>query len=69
MPKNGPYKRYLQSDYFSRFGYLFAFYRSKIPIFYRLDLPEKVEEIDKPKDRYEEFNFQKWSEQSFGIFH
>ena len=54
---------------FSRFGYLVAFYRSKIPIVYRLDLLEKVEATDKPSDRDEEFNFQKWSEQSFGIFH
>ena len=54
---------------FSRFGYLVAFYRSKIPIVYRLDLLEKVEATDKPSDRDEEFNFQKWSEQSFGIFY
>ena len=54
---------------FSRFGYLVAFYRSKTPIVYRLDLLEKVEATDKPSDRDEEFNFQKWSEQSFGIFH
>ena len=54
---------------FSRFGYLVAFYLSKTPIVYRLDLLEKVEATDKPSDRDEEFNFQKWSEQSFGIFH
>ena len=54
---------------FSRFGYLVAFYRSKTPIVYRLDLLQKVEATDKPSDRDEEFNFQEWSEQSFGIFH
>ena len=54
---------------FSRFGYLVAFYFSKKPIIYRLDLLENVESTDIPSDRDEEFNFRKWSEQSFGIFH
>ena len=43
--------------------------KSKTPIVYRLDLLEKVEATDKPSDRNEVFNFQKWSELSFGVFH
>ena len=30
---------------------------------------KQVAATDKPSDRDEEFNFQKWSEQSFGIFY
>ena len=46
-----------------------AYYLSKKPIIYRLDLLENVESTDIPSNRDEKFNFRKWSEQSFGIFH
>ena len=40
-----------------------------IIIFYNLNIFLAKSFVLKPSDRDEEFNFQEWSEQSFGIFH
>ena len=54
---------------FGRFAYLVASTGNRAPISYRLDLLEKVELAGEYFEPKKGWNFKKWSEQSFGVFH
>jgi len=54
---------------FSRFAYLVASTGNRAPIAYRLDLIENLEVTTAVFEPKKDWNFKKWSEQSFGVFH